>query len=146
MTCEEENERLREQIKLYRFDYLTGLKQKRDFEYDVRKKFSETDFYLAMWDINGLHEENRIHGYSNGDALIRRVSNDLQMLGGRIYRISGDEFVGIFCEAPITITIDRTTNAIVNTEHYKDVDEAFDELDKLIIEEKKRLKRRREDI
>ena len=58
MTHEEEIEALKEKVKIYRFDFLTGLKQRRDFDHDLRKKFHNHDFFLCYYDVDNLHKTN----------------------------------------------------------------------------------------
>jgi len=137
-------EALKEQVKLYRFDYVTGLKQRHDFEHDARTKFEQGSYYLTMYDIDGLHTVNRIKGYDVGDALIKRIANDIKILGGRSYRIGGDEFMTINCERPLTAKVRNTTYATIYTGDYDTFDEALKILDEAIIRKKIGTNRRKE--
>ncbi|MGN0078854.1 MAG: HD domain-containing phosphohydrolase [Coriobacteriales bacterium] len=53
----------------------------------------------AYFDVNGLHEYNREHGHSQGDAMLAEVARSIMEVFGeeRAYRTGGDEFVAI-CE------------------------------------------------
>ena len=59
--------------------------------------FADMPFHMAIIDIDGLHNTNRIHGYHAGDQLIRTVAFELRekFAFNQIYRISGDEFIAI---------------------------------------------------
>ena len=144
MTLEEEIESLREKVKIYRFDYLTGLKQRRDFDHDLRKKFDEHDFYLVYYDVDNLHKMNREHGFAEGDRLIRQVAADIQhqAIPHTTYRTSGDELYAICCKEP-THNVQNATNVAVDTAHYDTVDEAIKALDQFMIEAKNQKKTRR---
>jgi len=148
---ESEIQRLREQVKLYRFDYVTGLKQRQDFERDARQHFNEGGFYLAMHDIDGLKKLNDTHGHPAGDSLIRQVANDLRMCETlcTAYRVGGDEFMTIHC--PLTkveeadVYVANTSYAVVFTGNYESLDDAVNAVDKLMYKKKRDLKRRESD-
>ena len=87
-------------IRKYKFDYLTGLMGKQDFNDKFDRvfeeyQFADKPFHLAIVDIDGLHNLNRTKGYFAGDTLIKSVAKQLESLFHfhQIYRISGDEFV-----------------------------------------------------
>lgn len=87
-------------VRQYKFDTLTGLMMKHDFQnaFDLlfeEYQFADSEFYMCLLDINGLHNINRIKGYSSGDNLIKTVAEQLrtEFAIHQIYRISGDEFV-----------------------------------------------------
>jgi len=151
MTKDEEIERLRDQVKLYRFDYVTGLKQRQDFERDARARFAE-GFYLAIHDINGLKQLNDSHGHPAGDSLIRQVANDLRMCPTMctVYRVGGDEFTTIHCHSEVItdndIKVDNTSSAVVHTRDYESIDDAVNAVDKIMMRRKSELKRRSEDL
>jgi GGDEF domain-containing protein len=147
MNKDEQIEYLREQVKLYKYDYLTGLKQRRDFDYDLRHKLlSGCDFWVCYYDVNGLHKVNREQGFDAGDSLIRQVANDIQRqpVPHTTYRTSGDEFYAICCSEP-TEQVDNATMVKVSSRGYNKMRYILKDLDKLMIEAKKRLGRRRED-
>ena len=89
-------EKLENLLNIYMHDKLTGLLQRRDFDYKFAELFEKgEDFFLTLVDINGLHNINRDPegGYDAGDDLITRVSHKLTMLCDNVvYRIGGDEF------------------------------------------------------
>jgi GGDEF domain-containing protein len=147
MTCEEKIEFLEEQVKLYRFDYLTGLKQRFDFDYELRKKFqANKNFYVCYYDVNNLHKTNREQGFAEGDRLIIQVACDIkhQNVPHSSYRTSGDEFYSICCEQS-THDVQNATMVCRNVADFDSTDKLLKELDRLMIEAKARLKTRRAD-
>ena len=142
----EEIESLKEQVKLYRFDFLTGLKQRADFDYDLRKKFASYDFHICYYDVNNLHSVNREKGFACGDRLIRQVGGDIQhqRVPHVTYRTSGDEFYAICCQVP-TDSVSNATMVMVHSSDFKTVDEMLKELDTLMIAKKIKTKTRRQD-
>jgi GGDEF domain-containing protein len=147
MNAKEEIQYLKEQVKLYRFDYLTGLKQRFDFDYDIRKKFrGTTDFYVGYYDIDGLHKRNRTEGFAAGDQLIVQVASDIshQNIPHSTYRISGDEFYTICCDLP-TEEVSNATYVSVYAKDFGNVDELLKALDDNMITEKTKRKTRRID-
>ena len=111
MTLDEEIQYLKEQVKLYRFDWLTGLKQRRDFDYDLRAKLKDHDFFLVYYDVDNLHKCNREKGFAEGDKLIRQVAGDIQhqAVPHTTYRTSGDELYAMCCKIPTT-PVDNATS------------------------------------
>jgi len=150
MTDKEKISWLEEQNDFLSRNYVTGLHGRHKFMQKVRKKFADKDiFWLVMHDVDGLHEVNRIHGYSAGDALLREVANDLKMCEQPCcaFHIGGDEFYVIYSHQPEGIQCANTTWAMVNSKLHKSVDEMLDKVDKLVSAEKlKTKKRRRDDI
>jgi len=145
-----ENEYLKEQIRKYRYDFLTGLKQRHDFEYEVRHFFKifPDGFWLYFIDINNLHTINREQGYDKGDEVIRQVANDLEHLfpNSICYRIGGDEFYMICFDQIIEkIKIDNATVIGMHTSAFNSAEDIMSKLDKKMIEKKKKLKRRKTD-
>jgi len=86
---------LQKEVIKYKYDYLTGMKLRMDFEDELFDLFSENkDFYLIMIDINGLHNINRDRGYHEGDLVIKKVSRIIKKYFPLLsYRIGGDEFI-----------------------------------------------------
>jgi len=144
MTQEEEIANLKEKVKLYRFDWLTGLKQRRDFDHDLRKKFKDHDFFLVYYDVNNLHLCNRERGFAEGDRLIRQVSGDIQhqAVPHQTYRASGDEFYAICCKTP-THEVDNATMVYADSGAFDDADALLKMLDEMMITSKTRNKTRR---
>jgi len=148
-----ENKSLRKTINYYRYHYLTGMKQRHDFEYDLREKLekSEEPFYLVMLDVNNLHGINRTKGYAEGDRLLIEVANDIKMICkecGEGYHIGGDEFYVITDDDTADITkfsIDNCEFGAVNSIDFIHSNEMLDAVDKIVIEKKTALNRRSSD-
>lgn len=90
-----EIQQLKGEVERYKFDHLTGLMGRIDFEEEFNSLFNTgEDFIFSILDINNLHTINRKSGYAAGDSLIKRVSKFLKHLypSSYIYRIGGDEF------------------------------------------------------
>ena len=140
-------EALEEQLEYHRRNYITGLYQRHDFMKKLEEKEKKKcKFKLTMYDVNGLHETNRLHGYSAGDALLKKVAADLMDCkdGCYNYHIGGDEFFTISRTEPPEI--EGTTQATVDSKDFNTIDEMLDAVDKLVREKKRKLKRRRTDI
>jgi len=122
---------MEDQLNTYRYDALTGLKLRKDFNDRFNQYFNENAFYLTIVDINGLHNMNRDLGYLAGDDLIKRVSRYLiDKCEGCIFRIGGDEFAILSIHKP---ECDENNDFVYNTVHnkdYKTTREMFTECDK----------------
>jgi len=142
-----EIDRLKEQVKLYKFDYLTGMKQRQDFQHEVKQKFNRGSFYIVMYDIDGLHRINREQGYAQGDALIVQVANDIRMCNGACcsYRLNGDEFYVVYNSEPLAVEVENATHEYVNSANFNSFQEMVDAVDKKLTERKILLNRRRDD-
>ena len=96
----QEVQKLRLTIKNYKYDSLTGLLRRADFNdrfdemWYANKEFGHR-FILAMIDLNGLHALNRDVSFEAGDEFIQKVANELKDLfeDSIIFRIGGDEFM-----------------------------------------------------
>lgn len=83
-------------------DELTGLYNRRAYEYDLlhhSEAPAAPDFVYAEIDVNGLKAVNDKLGHAAGDELIRGAADCLKKAFshyGRIYRTGGDEFVCMF--------------------------------------------------
>ncbi len=140
---------LEKQVEFLSRNYVTGLEGRHRFMQNIRKKFGSENFFLTMYDVDGLHEVNRVKGYAAGDALLKEVANDLELCQEPCcaYHIGGDEFYVIYNNYPIDVVCDNTTWAVVSSTEYGSVDEMLDAVDKLVsIEKLKTKKRRRGDI
>lgn len=146
MTKDQEIIHWKNMVKMYKYDYLTGLKQRHDFESETIQKMLDKPFWLAMVDVTGLHEINRIQGYAAGDALIKQVANAVQHTDGlwEVYRIGGDEFMGVYFDKP-SFVIPNATVCWVNSEDYEHFSDMMTDVDVLVTTEKKKLGRRRDD-
>lgn len=99
-TCEEQLESAIRMVELYKYDSMTGLKRRYDFDKSFEKYVhnncdNNVFFSFALIDINGLHDLNHVSGMKAGDKLICDVAKELQTLIrnlGTVYRIGGDEF------------------------------------------------------
>jgi len=150
MTDKQKIKWLETKIDFLSRNYVTGLYGRHIFMQDIRKRFEAQEiFHLAMFDVDGLHEVNRVKGYSVGDVLLREVANDLRMCENpcEAYHIGGDEFFVVYCDQPIEFKCANTTSAIVNSREHLSVDGMLDMLDKAVSARKlKEKKRRRDDV
>jgi GGDEF domain-containing protein len=125
---------LQEELNKYKFDYLTGLPQRRDFENDFFNHFlREKTFYLTLIDIDDLHQINRDRGYKFGDLLIRKVANSIRETlldcNGSAYRIGGDEFA-ILSDMPPNLSDIKEASAIaIASTDFKNQDDMFESAD-----------------
>ena len=101
-NCNEQLLHAEELVNKYRYDKMTDLKQRIDFDESFDNMirnlvFSNIRFTFILIDINGLHALNREPekgGYLAGDELIKSVARSLIVAFNKslIYRIGGDEF------------------------------------------------------
>jgi len=147
MTCEEELEIYKNMVRLYKYDHLTGMKMRRDFEVETRAKMQNQTFYLVMYDATGLHKVNREQGYEAGDTLIRQIAMDIQAIDGlwEVYRIGGDEFMALFFDNAGSTEVANATSAMVYSADYTSFNKMVETVDKLVTEKKAKLNRRRGD-
>ena len=146
MTSEQEIEYLKSQVEFLSRNYVTGLEGRHNFMQKLRRRFSMREkFYLVMYDVDGLHEVNRIYGYAAGDSLLREVANDLKMCQEPCcaFHIGGDEFYTIYEYEPSDAKCDNTTSAMVRSDEHESVDSMLDAVDKLVSAEKLLTKKRR---
>ena len=74
-------------------DKLTGLPNRRALIDDLdRAVAAGTPHTLAFFDLDGFKEYNDAFGHAAGDALLQRLAPPLAAVGGRAYRLGGDEF------------------------------------------------------
>jgi len=140
--------RLNALVEFYRRDYNTGLYGRHDMMARLRSIFDTETFWLSFHDVTGLHEVNRLHGWSAGDSLLKQVANDLQLCKEpcRVYLIGGDEFFTIHKTNPGDPQVRDAEGCTVWNKSFTSVDDMLDKLDKLVSERKRTLKRRRTDI
>jgi diguanylate cyclase len=106
-TLSERIQYLRTEVKRYKYDFLTGLKMRMDFDEYLKilfelYEFEDRVFTLVIIDVDGLHNINRVEGYVAGDNTIKLVANTIQSTflectgndcsGAEVFRIGGDEF------------------------------------------------------
>lgn len=96
--------------KYARTDYLTGLKNRLALAQDF-ETIDKDDIAILSIDLNNLKYYNDVYGHKMGDALLKSASNVLVKIFGheRVYRIGGDEFVGI---CPVHNDIDEIRKLI----------------------------------
>lgn len=85
---------LKRLVQKYKFDNLTGLKLRTDFEDDFFSRFRNKEpFCLIVIDLDDLKGINEQLGYLEGDKVIRNIGHYLSdNMKGECYRIGGDEF------------------------------------------------------
>lgn len=87
-------------------DELTGLRNRRGYENDLSLYPAvpvEEEFVYLSIDLNGLKPINDLYGHDAGDEMIKGAADCLKKcLGsyGRLYRVGGDEFVGMIFASP----------------------------------------------
>lgn len=87
-----------ELYKLSHYDQLTGLANRRFFEFEFTRLDSEENFPLAliMADVNGLKLINDSFGHEAGDELLKIIARSMNEICGDkqfVSRIGGDEFI-----------------------------------------------------
>jgi two-component system, cell cycle response regulator len=93
-------------------DALTGIgnrrKLKTDLERGLRDASPAKPLLLMLFDLNGFKAYNDTVGHPAGDALLIRLAGALATamtdLGGRAYRLGGDEFCILVCVDPDATT------------------------------------------
>jgi len=119
-TCEEQLKNAIKMINHYKYDSMTKLKGRIDFEEELEKAFlnwqiNNDYFTLSIIDLNDLKKENDSHGHLAGDKIIRKLSNLLQSTfkNKNLFRIGGDEFA-ILCtnnhRKKIKLDLDKILN------------------------------------
>lgn len=93
---------LKREVKKYKYDFLTSLRLRKDFDSYFSTlfemyEFEDRPFALLLIDVVNLHNINRVQGYSAGDELLKEVANQLKVAfiecnGTEVFRIGGDEF------------------------------------------------------
>lgn len=154
-----QNEALREQITKYKYDSMTGLLGRSDFNemfdnlWHEFKSFGH-NFMLAIIDLNGLHQVNRELGFSAGDRFIVSTANAIKALfdDSTTFRTSGDEFFilrrGKEC-SDFVERLEKIPNVefcVVSTKtNYTSPTEMFNDCDSKVIAKKNLNKTQRED-
>lgn len=99
---------------LSRYDKLTNVYNRSYLEQlfydDIYNNIDEKEFFVVVFDLNGLKFVNDNYGHLIGDILIKAFSKGLTSLGEDddiIGRFGGDEFVGIFFNVDSQILINR---------------------------------------
>lgn len=132
-------------IPFYKYDFLTGLELRQDFDKKISKLFAQKQaFYFSLIDINDLHSINKTQGYRKGDEVIKKTAYEIKGLikglaHSNLYRIGGDEFI-VISPQNIDATLDHMTTASYCTAYFnndKSYDALFDEVDQGLIQIKK---------
>jgi diguanylate cyclase (GGDEF)-like protein len=79
-----------------RRDTLTGLENRAAWEQDIAGIPAESNWAVAMIDLDGLKKVNDEQGHKVGDKYLQRFASDLASvapLGAVPYRLSGDEYI-----------------------------------------------------
>jgi len=145
MSFIEQNKELRKQVTKYKYDYLTGLKQRYDFTTETQALLdNDIHFAMTLVDVDGLHNTNRQYGIESGDELIKSVANACTKTKDArdVYRIGGDEFVIITPNNP-DIGIQNSKYATIHSDGYELVSDMLRDVDKLLTIEKMKTDRRR---
>ncbi|GGR23541.1 GGDEF domain-containing protein [Deinococcus ruber] len=87
-------------------DGLTGLLNRRALDRDLEAlEAADTSFGVIFIDLDGFKSFNDRHGHALGDSLLRGygrwISRQLGTLG-TVYRLGGDEYVGVITSAVLT--------------------------------------------
>lgn len=130
---------LEKQLEIYKYDLLTGLLLRRDYELAfIDYNNSTEDIYLTIVDINRLHYTNNKFGYTAGDKLIINVANEIkkQFPKGDYFRIGGDEFAIFTKDKPNIDEIDQCVFAIANLKDYETKDDLMIYISKKLSSEK----------
>lgn len=93
-----------ESIRLSQYDKLTNVYNRNYFEHllhtDINKAIEDNiEFFVAVFDLNGLKVINDNFGHLAGDILIKTFAEGLKKYikdGDIIARFGGDEFIGIY--------------------------------------------------
>jgi len=135
-------------LQKYKFDALTSLRLRIDFEEKLDELFNNnSDFYLIVADINNLHYINREDGYiDGGDRIIKKASCIINKYFDCAYRIGGDEFAIILDSIQMKdrkfikeINKICTVSIIKKSKEHKTKNELFNEVDSYIVEKKAKL-------
>lgn len=104
-----------ETIYLSRYDKLTNVYNRSYFEELYEKHMKEAinnnqEFYLVLFDLNGLKFVNDNYGHLAGDKLIQAFSSKMHNFAGSkniFARFGGDEFIAIFSD----VNLEELNNA-----------------------------------
>jgi len=137
-------------IPFYKYDFLTQLELRQDFDKRVTKLIqNKKPFFFSLIDINDLHSINKTQGYRQGDQVIKETADDIRALLKKvshlnIYRIGGDEFI-VISKTNVDTLLDNLKTASYCTAYFNDdknYNQLFDEVDQgLIVIKKEKIKR-----
>lgn len=106
---------LRKYKKLSVVDPLTGLYNRRKLNKDLPKYFAREKRYnlqytVLMIDIDNFKNINDTKGHKAGDNILKKIAKIITKQvrkGDNVYRLSGDEFIVIYCSHRTFSVIDR---------------------------------------
>ncbi len=82
-------------------DGLTGLENRAKYNERIKNEYARLNsVFVAFIDVNYLKKMNDICGHEAGDAVLRRVAEEMKRFSDENihrYRLGGDEFVLVFC-------------------------------------------------
>ena len=154
LMLKEKIKHLEEEIIKYKYDYLTGLPLRLDFENNFSSFIHDNNvfskkFILGIIDINNLHSINREMGFLIGDSIIVSVTKELTKIfnDSNLYRIGGDEFALLSrienCDT-FSQKIEENealnkyiTYAVESSEYFDNCSDMFSTIDTIIKEKKK---------
>ena len=144
-----EIQHLKRQVKKYKYDALTNLQGRLDFEELLEIRFnSDQPFCLVLADVNGLKATNTAKGYAAGDQLIRSAAKHLIKCiniptEDSIFRIgTGDEFTALIDTTTaidsnnLGCISDEFTIATVFSKDYSSTQKLFNAADDLLRQRK----------
>jgi len=105
-------------LKLSRYDGLTGLMNRRYFEYVYEEKmnraiYNKEQLLVVLFDLDGLKRVNDTHGHHAGDVYIKGFVEALRNEFSDVdtfARIGGDEFTGLFAHIDTADLVNRIEN------------------------------------
>jgi diguanylate cyclase (GGDEF)-like protein/PAS domain S-box-containing protein len=105
----------RKTLMLSRYDGLTGLMNRRYFEYVFEEKinrafYNKEQLVIVLFDLDGLKRVNDTFGHQAGDTYIKEFVEALKIefdLPDMLARIGGDEFTAIFEKADMALLVNR---------------------------------------
>lgn len=122
-ASEREASRLRRRLNRARRDaerdHLTGLPNRRAFEFDLHRQFAEAKaeggrLCLAFCDVDHFKRVNDLHGHDTGDRILKLIAKALASISDNnchVARHGGEEFVLLFRGKTLDQAIDRLDGA-----------------------------------
>ncbi|MCQ2418100.1 MAG: GGDEF domain-containing protein [Oscillospiraceae bacterium] len=78
---------------------LTGLKNRYALEQDIGSRLADSQFNIAVFDLDGFRQINDMYGYDFGDEYLSQIAERLRNEFGAfcdLYNIAGNEFCAVF--------------------------------------------------
>lgn len=113
---------LKQKGNLVYYDSMTGCKTRLYYDTVAKKKYSLGNYGVVFVDVDNLKKLNDEKGHDYGDALIKKVANQLLEIKDvlDVCRIGGDEFV-CFTNIPIDLTPVDNIEEVSYGFDYKDI-------------------------